>query len=182
MVSKLADPSSSLRPTRSRKDRPCDYCRQLKHSCHIVIRGQPCANCSKTGRECTFAEPPRKRKRDRGSMSSTGLDQSDPSRPGSSHALSQTQEQGTMLHPHSGSAGESSSRTSSFQSQCTGQGQGSASRRSSTKTSRLDSRPSSSTALSSFLDSLDEEDALQQSIVCPGNPCEPLVRGADHRL
>lgn len=49
------------RKIRSRKDRPCDHCRRLKHTCRITIRGQPCSNCQKTDRQCTFNAPPVKR-------------------------------------------------------------------------------------------------------------------------
>jgi len=45
------------RPLRSRKIRPCDYCRRLKHICRIAIQGQPCSNCHRTRRECTFNKP-----------------------------------------------------------------------------------------------------------------------------
>ncbi|KAK6902621.1 hypothetical protein I203_107879 [Kwoniella mangroviensis CBS 8507] len=53
--------SNNLRPVRSRKDRPCDYCRRLKHTCRILVRGQACTNCARTKRTCTFEDPPRKR-------------------------------------------------------------------------------------------------------------------------
>ncbi|WVQ70403.1 uncharacterized protein L199_008630 [Kwoniella botswanensis] len=52
---------NNLRPVRSRKDRPCDYCRRLKHTCRILVRGQACTNCARTKRACTFEDPPRKR-------------------------------------------------------------------------------------------------------------------------
>lgn len=47
----------SIRPTRSRKDRPCDRCRKQKQTCQILTRGQPCVLCAKTGKPCTFASP-----------------------------------------------------------------------------------------------------------------------------
>ena len=53
----------SLRKPRSRKDRPCDHCRRLKHTCSIVVRGEPCTNCVKGRRRCTFIEPPLPRHR-----------------------------------------------------------------------------------------------------------------------
>ena len=46
--------SSPARAPRSRKDRPCDYCRRLKHRCVIIRRGEQCTNCLRTKRECTF--------------------------------------------------------------------------------------------------------------------------------
>lgn len=47
----------SVRPKRSRKDRPCDHCRRLKHTCNITVRGSRCANCVKGNRDCTFTGP-----------------------------------------------------------------------------------------------------------------------------
>nr|XP_019043060.1 hypothetical protein I302_08771 [Kwoniella bestiolae CBS 10118]OCF21990.1 hypothetical protein I302_08771 [Kwoniella bestiolae CBS 10118] len=58
---KARDNINNLRPVRSRKDRPCDYCRRLKHTCRILVRGQACTNCARTKRACTFDEPPRNR-------------------------------------------------------------------------------------------------------------------------
>lgn len=55
----------SLRPRRSRKDRPCDRCRRSKRSCHITVRGQACEHCRKAGRECSFIAPPLNRHRQR---------------------------------------------------------------------------------------------------------------------
>lgn len=53
----------SLRPRRSRKDRPCDHCRKAKRNCVIVVRGEACTHCSKAGRECSFNAPPLNRHR-----------------------------------------------------------------------------------------------------------------------
>ena len=50
---------TNLRASRSRKDRPCDACRRLKHSCRIIVRGQPCVNCQRKGKSCTFEAPTR---------------------------------------------------------------------------------------------------------------------------
>ncbi|TXT07091.1 hypothetical protein VHUM_03261 [Vanrija humicola] len=60
----------SLRPRRSRKDRPCDHCRRSKRSCHIAVRGQACAQCAKSGRDCSFVGPPVIRHRKAASSSS----------------------------------------------------------------------------------------------------------------
>jgi hypothetical protein len=57
----LAQPSARL--PKSRKDRPCDHCRRLKHTCEITIRGRPCANCVKGRKDCTFDRPAPKRQR-----------------------------------------------------------------------------------------------------------------------
>lgn len=49
------------RPHRSRKNRPCDYCRRSKSRCAIGPAGPPCTLCNDSGRKCTFdhAPPPR---------------------------------------------------------------------------------------------------------------------------
>ncbi|GAA5832375.1 hypothetical protein JCM3766R1_002400 [Sporobolomyces carnicolor] len=46
------------RPLRSKKQRPCDRCRQRKSRCAIDRFGQPCTECSQTGNACTFLLPP----------------------------------------------------------------------------------------------------------------------------
>jgi hypothetical protein len=56
--------NSSLRAKRSRKDRPCDHCRRLKHACKIIARGEPCDNCVRGQRACTFDGPPLSRLRE----------------------------------------------------------------------------------------------------------------------
>jgi hypothetical protein len=61
--SSMAASRREVRAPKSRKDRPCDHCRRLKHSCKIVIRGEPCTNCLKGRRECTFDKPAPKRTR-----------------------------------------------------------------------------------------------------------------------
>ncbi|KAK4688968.1 hypothetical protein P7C73_g1135, partial [Tremellales sp. Uapishka_1] len=57
-------PASTPGPRKlgSKKQRPCDYCRIKKHSCHIETPGQPCSDCRARNRECTFVKPAVKRK------------------------------------------------------------------------------------------------------------------------
>ncbi|WVQ81389.1 hypothetical protein IAT38_003513 [Cryptococcus sp. DSM 104549] len=54
--------TSGGRPPRSRKNRPCDFCRRSKSRCSIGPRGPPCTQCTETKKACTFeaAPPPRK--------------------------------------------------------------------------------------------------------------------------
>ena len=65
--------ASEARPIRSRKIRPCDYCRRLKHICRITVQGQPCSNCYRTRRECTFDKPPANRHSTRSNRQSERL-------------------------------------------------------------------------------------------------------------
>lgn len=146
---------TSLRPIRSRKDRPCDYCRQLKHSCHITTRGEPCANCTKTNRECTFYDPPRKRRRGRDSSCTMPPSMedtpSDESRRGSGQAFGELMRR-PML------SGGASSRNSLHRS---GTWETSGTR----PTTGGGYAPGVESALSGFLDSLDEEERGQQALV-----------------
>ncbi|KAJ6103501.1 hypothetical protein N7486_005928 [Penicillium sp. IBT 16267x] len=50
------------RTYKSRRERPCDFCRARKVACRIHI-APPCAFCLAQGVACTFVERPRKRKR-----------------------------------------------------------------------------------------------------------------------
>ncbi|KAH8803688.1 fungal-specific transcription factor domain-containing protein [Xylogone sp. PMI_703] len=50
------------RGSRSRKDRPCDVCRQRKSACVIAVK-PPCKLCEIRGLQCTFASAPRLRRR-----------------------------------------------------------------------------------------------------------------------
>ncbi|GAA5894950.1 Zn(II)2Cys6 transcription factor [Sporobolomyces salmoneus] len=48
----------TARPLRSKKQRPCDRCRQRKSRCAIETFGKPCTECLQTGNACTFLLPP----------------------------------------------------------------------------------------------------------------------------
>jgi hypothetical protein len=50
------------RSYKSRKYRPCDFCRARQVACKIDIT-PPCQLCSSHGRECTFVERPKKKRR-----------------------------------------------------------------------------------------------------------------------
>lgn len=50
------------RAYKSRRYRPCDFCRARKSACKITA-APPCHLCYTYGRECTFIEQPSKRKR-----------------------------------------------------------------------------------------------------------------------
>lgn len=50
------------RPYRSKRHRPCDVCRRRKHACFLEDQ-PPCRVCRVLGTECTFNEPPSKRRR-----------------------------------------------------------------------------------------------------------------------
>ncbi|KAJ0426791.1 hypothetical protein BJY00DRAFT_306787 [Aspergillus carlsbadensis] len=51
------------RPYRSKRSRPCDTCRRRKVACRIDSQ-PPCENCASSGIECSFEEPPLKRRRE----------------------------------------------------------------------------------------------------------------------
>ncbi|KAL2836943.1 fungal-specific transcription factor domain-containing protein [Aspergillus pseudoustus] len=51
------------RPYRSKRLRPCDTCRRRKVACRIDSH-PPCVNCSSSGIECSFEDPPLKRRRE----------------------------------------------------------------------------------------------------------------------
>lgn len=51
-----------LRNYRPRNPRSCDFCRARKTACRVED-DPPCATCKLMGRECTFAERARRRKR-----------------------------------------------------------------------------------------------------------------------
>ncbi|PMD56474.1 uncharacterized protein K444DRAFT_616307 [Hyaloscypha bicolor E] len=58
----LAPPVPGPRSYKSRKYRPCDLCRQRQVACKIDI-GPPCSLCASHGRQCTFVERPKKKRR-----------------------------------------------------------------------------------------------------------------------
>jgi hypothetical protein len=47
---------------KSRKYRPCDFCRSRQVACKIDI-APPCALCNSHGKACTFVERPKKKRR-----------------------------------------------------------------------------------------------------------------------
>ncbi|KAK8853022.1 hypothetical protein IAR55_003723 [Kwoniella newhampshirensis] len=55
--------TTSGRARRSKKNRPCDYCRKQKHMCNIPARGPPCVGCEARNMACTYILPPTQRKR-----------------------------------------------------------------------------------------------------------------------
>ncbi|KAL4952390.1 fungal-specific transcription factor domain-containing protein [Aspergillus filifer] len=59
----------SARSPRSRRNRPCDFCRYRKVACKISTPGLPCELCVAKHHDCTFEEAPRKRRRVRTSVS-----------------------------------------------------------------------------------------------------------------
>ena len=65
-------PSASGQPGprsyKSRKYRPCDFCRARQVACKIDIT-PPCNLCSSHGRQCTFVERPKKKRRPNASTS-----------------------------------------------------------------------------------------------------------------
>lgn len=156
---------TSLRPKRSRKDRPCDHCRRSKRSCLITVRGQSCENCAKSGRECSFVGPPLNRHR---------KESDTPSTPGSSHHSKQRYlvpsrpETDSPSHPVSRRGESSGSLTQLATAAAASASPWMVERASFTGLAR----PIPSSNLSSFLDSLErdtsvphghEEDQLQYS-------------------
>lgn len=61
-------PGSGPRSYKSRKYRPCDFCRARQVACKIDI-APPCQLCSSHGRQCTFLERPKKKRRPNASSS-----------------------------------------------------------------------------------------------------------------
>ena len=55
-------PTQASRPYRSKRRRPCDVCRRRKQSCRLDGSG-PCSSCRTLGTECTFLQPPCKKRR-----------------------------------------------------------------------------------------------------------------------
>jgi hypothetical protein len=47
---------------KSRKYRPCDFCRARQVACKIEV-SPPCQLCQSHGRQCTFVEQPKKKRR-----------------------------------------------------------------------------------------------------------------------
>ncbi|KDN52012.1 hypothetical protein K437DRAFT_267020 [Tilletiaria anomala UBC 951] len=52
-----------VRPYRSRKNRPCDFCRSRKSRCVVYNPEAPCYLCGLNGRACTFVSGTTKRRR-----------------------------------------------------------------------------------------------------------------------
>lgn len=53
---------NEIRPYRSRRNRPCDYCRRRKIRCTMISPGN-CTLCQKNGSKCTFVNEPEKKHR-----------------------------------------------------------------------------------------------------------------------
>ncbi|KAL3425162.1 hypothetical protein PVAG01_04443 [Phlyctema vagabunda] len=70
---KLETRFGSARQSRSRKDRPCDLCRNRKSACVISVK-PPCRLCETRGLECTFASEPIRRAHSTKSSSSVAED------------------------------------------------------------------------------------------------------------
>ncbi|KAF5577976.1 transcriptional regulatory [Fusarium pseudocircinatum] len=60
-----------MRKYMSKRQRPCDFCRSRKTACRIES-SPPCRLCQQYGRECTFVEAARPRKRQQTSETSPG--------------------------------------------------------------------------------------------------------------
>ncbi|ANB15605.1 Dal81p [Sugiyamaella lignohabitans] len=56
------EPDKPIRPYRSRRQRPCDYCRHRKMRCEMV-NGSVCTQCQQKNMKCTFLNQPLKRNR-----------------------------------------------------------------------------------------------------------------------
>lgn len=54
---------SQARKYRSKRQRPCDLCRQRKTQCKIPASGGACELCDKLGRSCTFVLQPLRKER-----------------------------------------------------------------------------------------------------------------------
>jgi hypothetical protein len=48
------DNLESVRPYRSRKDRPCDRCRRRKQRCIVFDKTEKCLHCNLSSAECTY--------------------------------------------------------------------------------------------------------------------------------
>jgi hypothetical protein len=53
--------------SKSRKERPCDFCRRRQVSCKIDV-APPCQLCLNHGRACTFVERPKQKRRPNNSV------------------------------------------------------------------------------------------------------------------
>lgn len=60
-----------MRKYMSKRQRPCDFCRSRKTACRIEL-SPPCRLCQQYGRECTFVEAARPRKRQQAAETSPG--------------------------------------------------------------------------------------------------------------
>lgn len=58
----MQQPGPGPRNYKSRKYRPCDFCRARQVACKIEI-APPCQLCQSHRRECTFVEQPKKKRR-----------------------------------------------------------------------------------------------------------------------
>jgi hypothetical protein len=56
-------PALSVRPHRSRLQRPCDGCRKAKQACVVPVQENPCIRCSDRKSLCTFRLPSSNRHR-----------------------------------------------------------------------------------------------------------------------
>ncbi len=64
-------PGPGPRNYKSRKYRPCDFCRARQVACKIEV-SPPCQLCKLHGRDCTFVERPKKKRRPKANATSTG--------------------------------------------------------------------------------------------------------------
>ncbi|KAF5723831.1 transcriptional regulatory [Fusarium mundagurra] len=64
-------PLLMMRKYMSKRQRPCDFCRSRKTACRIES-SPPCRLCQQSGRECTFVEAARPRKRQQTAETSPG--------------------------------------------------------------------------------------------------------------
>ncbi|CZS88732.1 related to DAL81-transcriptional activator for allantoin and GABA catabolic genes [Rhynchosporium agropyri] len=75
LTSSAALPAQAVQPGprsyKSRKYRPCDFCRARQVACKID-ESPPCNLCSAHGRECTFLERPKKKRRPNASSIGSG--------------------------------------------------------------------------------------------------------------
>lgn len=63
-------PGPGPRNYKSRKYRPCDFCRARQVACKIEV-SPPCQLCQSHGKECTFVERPKKKRRPKQNPTST---------------------------------------------------------------------------------------------------------------
>lgn len=63
-------PGPGPRNYKSRKYRPCDFCRARQVACKIEV-APPCQLCQSHGRECTFVEQPKKKRRPNNNQNAT---------------------------------------------------------------------------------------------------------------
>lgn len=107
------DNSQSLRTYRSRRNRPCDYCRKRKTRCDMVAPGL-CAKCQKYGATCTFVDEPAKKRRSSGSKSFHKDDHDTHHSRGSFYGKLQSGESSSTVSDEEGSFSKQRPSTSSF--------------------------------------------------------------------